>query len=170
MTARGLKPPHLLLASGNPVRMIHNISHLISKKQIGLLTAELDKNASELFSLGLGHFTFAATINDAEWRQKISRLYYAAYNVRRALALKDSGAFATDSSDHKNVDQLPQRMENREAHISKLRNLRDDRNLADYSHTAVIDDLLIPPGEAFQFVVQFIEDGRTFLTTHGVAV
>jgi hypothetical protein len=105
-----------------------------------------------------------------EWRQKISRLYYAAYNVRRSVVLKSSGAFSTDSSDHKNVDQLPDVLDNRESHIVNLRNLREDRNLADYSHLATIGDLVIAPADALQFAGQFLGDCRKFLLQQSVQV
>jgi hypothetical protein len=38
---------------------------------------------------------------------KISRFYYAGYNIRRAVILQFNGSFTTDSSDHKNVNPLP---------------------------------------------------------------
>ena len=84
--------------------------------------------------------------------------------------LKHSGAFSTDSSDHKNVDQLPDGMSNRESHINNLRNLREDRNLADYSHLAVISDLVIDPEGALKFATFFVDDCRQFLHQNGLAV
>ena len=95
---KGLSPPHLLLAASNPLKMIQNLNHLLNVQEIAKLTVELDKNVAALFGLGHSHFTFACTINNNDWRQKISRLYYAAYNVRRAVVLKHSGTFSTDSS------------------------------------------------------------------------
>jgi len=168
--AKGLSPPHLLLASSNPIKMIQNLNHLLDQQELAKLTAELDRNVVALFSLGLTHFEFASTVSEKYWRQRISRLYYAVYNVRRAVALKNSGAFSTDSSDHKNVDQLPNNISNRESHINNLRNLREDRNLADYSHLAVKTDLIITPDEAGEFASQFIADCRQFLLDNGLAI
>lgn len=167
---KGLSPPHLLLASSNPMKMIQNLNHLLSKKELSKITAELDRNAVALFSLGLSHFDFASTLSNNDWRQKISRLYYAVYNIRRAVVLKHSGAFSTDSSDHKNVDQLPDGISNRESHINKLRDLREDRNLADYSHLAIAGDLVISPDDAFTFATQFIDDCRQFLIQIGLDI
>lgn len=167
---KGLSPPHLLLASGNPIKMIHNLNHLLSRKASAKLTAELDRNVVGLFDLGISHYKFAIGLTDTEWRQKISRLYYAVYNVRRAVMLKHSGVFSTDSSDHLAVDKLPDKINNHESHKIKLRDLREDRNLSDYSHQAKIIDLVIPPSDALAFSIQFIDDCRKFLQQNGVNV
>lgn len=167
---KGLSSPHLLLASSNPLKMIQNLNHLLAQNELAKLTTELDRNVVALFRLGTVHLDFASGLDDRDWRQKISRFYYAAYNVRRAVALKHSGAFTTDSSDHKNVDQLPDGVANRESHINNLRNLREDRNLADYSHLAEIGDLVISPADALTFTNQFISDCRDFLIRTGVDV
>lgn len=167
---KGLSSPHLLLAASNPLKMIQNLNHLLTGHELAKLTAELDRNVTALFMLGEGHYNFAATINNVDWRQKISRLYYAVYNVRRAVVLKHSGAFSTDSSDHKNVDQLPDSVANRQAHIVNLRDLREDRNLADYSHHAVISDLVISPNDALIFATAFLTDCRQFFLQHGLVV
>ena len=102
------------------MKMIQNLNHLLEQQELAKLTAELDRNVVALFELGQDHFSFASKLANQDWRQKTSRLYYAVYNARRAISLKHSGAFSTDSSDHKNVDQLPDSVPNRESHISKL--------------------------------------------------
>ena len=152
------------------MKMIQNLNHLLERQELAKLIAELDRNVVALFELGLAHFNFASALSIDDWRQKISRLYYAVYNVRRAVALKHSGVFSTDSSDHKNVDQLPDGMSNRESHINNLRDLREDRNLADYSHLAVMSDLVIAPDGALTFATQFIADCRQFLIQNGLTV
>lgn len=167
---KGLSPPHLLLASSNPMKMIQNLNHLLSRHASAKLTAELDRNVFGLFALGISHFEFATRLTDTDWRQKISRLYYAVYNVRRAVMLKHNGVFSTDSSDHFTVDKLPDRINNYESHKSKLRDLREDRNLSDYSHQAQMVDLVIPPNDALAFSDQFIDDCRKFLQQNGVNV
>lgn len=168
---KGFSSPHLLLASANPLKMIQNLNHLLQPAELAKLTAELDKNAKELFALGESHLAFAAPLPDAAWRQKISRLYYAVYNVRRSVVLRDSGRFSTDSTDHNNVDQLPDGINNRESHVGRLRSLREDRNLADYSHQAVITDLVVSPADALAFANSFVSDCRSFLhSKHGLIV
>lgn len=167
---KGLSSPHLLLAAANPLKLIQNLNHLLTAQELLKLTAELNANVSALFALGLDHFNFASTLTDADWRQKISRLYYGVYNVRRAVALKHSGAFSTDSTDHKNIDQLPDGLKNRESNLNNLRSLREDRNLADYSHSAVIANLVITPDQALIFATQFIADCRDFLNQNGLTI
>ena len=168
---KGFSTPHLLLAATNPLKMIQNLNHLLQPVELAKLTTELDKNAKELFALGESHLTFAAPLPDTAWRQKISRLYYAVYNFRRSVVLRDSGRFSTDSSDHNNVEQLPDGVENRESHVLKLRSLREDRNLADYSHQAVITDLVISPTDALAFANTFHSNCRSFLLSkHGLTV
>lgn len=167
---KGLITPHLLLASSNPVKMIRNLNHLLAQAELDKLTAELDRNVRLLFELGLTHYNFASSLNDADWRQKVSRLYYGAYNVRRSISLKYNGTFSTDNSDHKNVDQLPDTLNNKEAHSVNLRNFREDRNLCDYSHQAVMPDLVQAPADWQAFAQAFIADSRVYLAQQGVIV
>jgi uncharacterized protein (UPF0332 family) len=165
---RGLSPPNILLAATNPLQMIQNLKHLLEEEEIAKLTADIDRNVTLLFTLGRDHITFAIGIENKHWRQKISRLYYAVYNFRRALMLKHSGHFSTDSSDHKSVNELPNQIDNRESHIVSLKNLREDRNLSDYSHLAKQADLVISPDDALTFAKQFEVDCRKYLTDRGV--
>jgi hypothetical protein len=86
-------------------------------------------------------FSFAARQNNRWWRQKISRLYYGAYNVSRAVRLCVSGEFSDDSTDHKRIGDLPADFPNQALYKNRLNSLRDDRNLCDYDHTARAADL-----------------------------
>lgn len=168
---KGLNSPHLFLASGNTLKMIQNLNHILTAREIAKISAELDANIVALFALGLEHFYFASSLdNNTEWRQKISRLYYAVYNFRRAIVLKFNGVYSTDSSDHKNIEQLPNSMPNRESHINNLRNLREDRNLADYSHLGTKLDLVIAPDEALVFATQFLEDCKAYFLANGIVI
>lgn len=163
----GIREPHLLLA-GNPYRTIRNLGGIIDSQAITAITKELEKNVINLFQLGESHYIFSSSINRSEWRQKVSRLYYAAYNVKRSVPLMHDGNFSTDSSDHKNIDYLPDSFKDIATYKVKLKNLRDDRNLADYSHLAVESDLLIPTNDAHELVTNFINDSRDFLKSKGV--
>lgn len=167
---KGLSSPHLLLASSNPLKLIQNLNHLLTGPELAKLTAELDRNATALFALGKNHYDFATPLTNADWRQKISRLYYAVYNVRRAVVLKHSGGFSTDSSDHNNISALPDGLSNRESHINNLRSLREDRNLADYSHSSVLANLVIAPPDAQAFATQFLTDCRQYLIQNGLVL
>jgi hypothetical protein len=168
--AKGLNSPHILLASNNPLQMIHNLQHLLEAAEIAKLTADIDRNVALLFSLGREHFSFAANLESRFWRQKISRLYYAVYNYRRAVMLKYSGHFSTESSDHNTINDLPKDIENRDFNIVALKNLREDRNLSDYSHLAKQGDLVTKPDDALAFAKQFELDCRKYLLDRGVTL
>jgi len=143
--------------------MIQNLNHLLDQQELAKLMREVDRNVTLLFRLGQSHFDFASGLEIEHWRQKISRLYYAAYNSRRAVTLKFNGSFSTDVSDHKNVDILPDELLNREMYAAKLRDLREDRNLADYNHQATLADLIISPVEATELCSGFLIDCKAFL-------
>jgi len=97
---KGLSEPHVLLASSNPYKLIRNLSSILAPAEIDKIRTEIDSNVIALFELGMLHHKFAMSLAIREWRQNISRLYYAAYNVKRAISLKCDGTFSTDSSDH----------------------------------------------------------------------
>lgn len=167
---KGLNTPHILLASSNPSKMLTNLAHILNEAELKKLRAEVDNNVIALFRLGYEHFIFARALPDKNWRQKVSRCYYGAYNVRRAVALNHNGSFSTDSSDHKNVDQIPAEVSNSESHKIGLRDLREDRNLADYSHMATQSDLVKTVLQITEFTEQFVADCKTHLETKGITI
>ena len=169
MTSK-LKEPHVLLASANLLRMQKNLAPHISLRSLKSIQKAFDDNVKQLYNLGKEHFEFAEKIADFHWRQKISRLYYAAYNVRRAIVLKNDGSFNMDISDHQKIDQLPADFPNQNTYSNKLKALRDDRNLSDYGHTASPLDLLNSPDDAKQLVADFIGDAKAFLKRKGLRV
>ena len=122
-----------------------------------------------LFVLGEEHYRFAVQIPGKHWRQKISRFYYGAYNVRRAVRLRYDGGYSTDLSDHKKPD-LPDKFPDKNTYEVQIKTLRDDRNLADYDHTADEADLVIALSDAERLVDDFIKDARDFLAAQGVKV
>ena len=170
MAHKGLSEPHVLLASSNPQRLIKNLAGVLAKAQLKKIDVAVCDEARLLFELGNTHYEFAKTIDATEWRQKISRLYYAAYNVKRAVALRNDGSFSTENKDHATVDALPTTLNNHATYSGKLRNLREDRNLADYSHLAKESDLLISVGDAEELVTDFVKDAKEFLVSKGVTV
>lgn len=167
---KGLKEPHLFNASSNPVKLINNLSGILTIAELDKLRREIDSNVIELFGLGLSHFQFACAIDKAHWRQRISRLYYGAYNVRRAIALKHNGSFSTDSSDHSKVDSIPDSVNDVAIYKSRLVNLREDRNLSDYNHLATEADLISSPDDYQTLVSNFISDAKAYLATQGIQI
>src|SRR5689334_1793551 len=104
---KGLTEPHVLLASSNLNKLIRNLAGIITAAELRKIQDAVDGEAAALFKLGLDHYSFASGLDKAHWRQRVSRLYYAAYNVKRSVQLSDNGTYSTESSDHQKVDQLP---------------------------------------------------------------
>jgi hypothetical protein len=165
-----LKEPHLLLAAANIMRMLRNIAPHISTRSQKSIQRAFNGNVKQLFELGEEHFRFAEKLSNADWRQKISRLYYAAYNVRRAVMLCSEGLFSTDSSDHQKINELPSHFPNASTYGNRLKFLRDDRNISDYGHTASLADLISTPDDAKQLVTDFIIEAKAFLKNRGLHI
>lgn len=135
---------------------------------IAAIEAAIFRNVVQLYGLGRNHYHFARRQNNRAWRQKISRFYYGAYNVSRALRLCDKGEFSTDSSDHKKIGDVPDALPGRAAYENQLSALRDDRNLCDYDHTGDIASLVLGLATSEQLVGNFLRDARVFLISRGV--
>lgn len=167
---KGLTEPHVLLAAGNLNKLIRNLAGIISDVEIEKIQSAVNNEVAALFQLGLTHYDFAISLDKVQWRQRVSRLYYAAYNVKRAVQLCDNGVYSTDSSDHQKIDQLPDSLPNAATYRVKLKNMRDDRNLADYSHLGKEADLLIKPEDMQRAVADFIADSKSYLRARSVAL
>lgn len=165
---KGLREPHVLLASGNPQRLLRNLAHILTADELQKINIAILAEGQALYALGQSHFIFAMSLPLGEWRQNISRLYYAAYNVKRAISLMNDGGFSTESGDHQKIDILPDTIENKEIYKARLKTLRDDRNLCDYSHIATENDLLITVADARALVTTFMSDAKKFLLDKGV--
>lgn len=165
-----MKTPHLLLAAGNVRRLKTNLVHIVDAAAIGAIEADICANCAQLYVLGRSHYRFAKKQSSKDWRQKISRLYYGAYNVSRAVRLCVNGEFSTEVGDHKKIDVVPDDFPNKNTYANRLKVLRDDRNLCDYDHTAVLGDLVLVPADALDLVTEFLRDARTYLAQHGVQI
>lgn len=164
---KNLISPHVLLI-GNPYSAINNLQGVLAEAELEKIRAAVKKEVRLLYFLGQDHFQFAKSISHTVWRQKVSRLYYAAYNTRRAVQLQDSGKYSTDVSDHKEIENLPQNLNQRTIHGSMLKQLRDDRNLADYSHLGKAEDLFAPTQELEEMVENFLSDCKNYLIAAGI--
>lgn len=161
---------HILNASSNVRKMLENIRHLLTRTAITSIENEINQNGVQLFRLGENHFRFASHITNRYWRQKVSRLYYAIFNIRRAVLLVRDGVYNTDLTDHKNVGELPDDFPNRETYTRRFSDIRQDRNLADYSHLAARSDLAVPLQETEQLAREFVNDARRYLRARGVGI
>lgn len=165
-----MKTPHLLRASGNVRMMKENLVNVISRNALSAIQAEINRNVVQLFTLGQSHYNFAVRQNNRTWRQKVSRLYYAAYNVSRAVRLCEHGEFSTEVADHKKVESLPDGFPNKNSYANRLGILRDDRNTCDYDHTSSIGGLITTVPDAIALVTEFLRDARTYLRGKGITV
>jgi hypothetical protein len=163
-----MKSPHLLRAGANVRKVKDNLVNVVDATAISAIEAEICTNVAQLYALGRGHYYFAVRQNNRSWRQKISRLYYAAYNVSRAVRLCVNGEYSIDSSDHKRIEVLPDDFPNRNRYANRLGVLRDDRNLCDYDHTAKLTDLVVNVSDAAELVQQFLKDAHRYLKQRGV--
>jgi hypothetical protein len=163
-----LKEPSILLAGSNCQKLIRNVAYVLDEAALRLLRNEIDRNVVALFRLGEEHMGFAQTISAKLWRQRVSRSYYAALNLKRSVTLNHSGEFSTDVSDHKNIGDLPPGFPNANTYSTRLTNLRDDRNIADYSHLSTESDLIISSADAQALVAAFCGHAREYLQGRGI--
>lgn len=165
-----MKSPHLLLAAGNLNRLKANLVNVVDANAMSAIEAEIHSNTSKLYLLGKSQYMFAIKQNKNAWRQKISRLYYGAYNVSRSIRLCVSGEYSTDSSDHKKIGSLPDDFPTYSRYGNRLSVLREDRNLCDYDHTVRCADLSIGIADLIELVEVFLKDARTYLGQRGVQI
>ena len=166
--SKNIKAPHLLRAGANVRKLKENLVNVVDSAAILAIEAEICNNVAQLYSLGKGHYDFAVRQPNRHWRQKVSRLYYAAFNVSRAVRLCVLGEYSTDSSDHKKVETLPEDFPNKHTYTNRLGVLRDDRNLCDYGHTVKLGDLVVGLDDANELVTKFLNDANNYLKQRGV--
>jgi hypothetical protein len=163
-----VQSPHILKAAPNLRRLESNLSRILDHSGREAIANEVCRNTRGLLGLSREHYDFAASVSRTNWRQKISRLYYASYHARRAVHLFVVGDYTTDSSDHKNVGGFPSDFPNRDTYKTRLADLRSDRNLADYDHEATGDDLIHSVEEATLLVLGLIDNAQIYLESKGL--
>ena len=165
-----MKEPHLLLLNKNVVELRKQLAGVLSAKSARAFDAEIIGNVVQLFRLGEEHYRFASSIHGSHWRQIVSRSYYAAYNVSKAIRLTVSGHYSQEVKDHEKVGSLPDDFPNRNTYANKLGLLRDDRNLCDYDHTVTPADLSSTVADTLKLVGDLVIDARKYLKTRKVRV
>jgi hypothetical protein len=165
-----MKEPHILLLNKNVAELRKQLVGILSARSVRALDAEIKVNVIQLFKLGDEHYRFASTLHNLHWRQIISRSYYAAYNISKAVRLMVNGSYSKETKDHENVGQLPDDFPNKNTYANRLRILRDDRNLCDYDHTATEGDLAFPVADYLKLVDDFIIDTRKYLKSRRIKV
>ena len=127
-----MNSPHLLLAGSNSRRIQQNLSGILDQESIDTIENEIKKNCVQLFELGMKHYHFARRQSNRQWRQTVSRLYFASYCISRAIRLGIKGDYSQETKDHAKIGDLPDDFPNQSTYSNRLGVLRDDRNLADY--------------------------------------
>jgi len=164
-----VKSPHLLNL-GNPRKVKYELSSILDKSALETIENEIARNAISLFSVGLGHYRFAMKQTAPNWRQKVSRLYYSAYSVSRAVRLFTSGEYSTDVGDHQRFDKLPDDFPSKARFANQLAVLREDRNTCDYDHKCHARDLVLGTRNAALLVKDFLEKAENYLKNKGLKV
>jgi hypothetical protein len=158
-----MRTPHILLLKKNVLEVRRELAGIFSKRCALLFDAEVKANVLQLFSLGENHYQFAKSLQTTHWRQVVSRAYYGAYGVSRAVRLAVDGQYSQEAKDHARVGQLPEDFPKKNTYANRLRLLRDDRNLCDYDHTAVETDLGMSSTDALALVREFVQHARSYL-------
>ena len=164
------KSPHLLLAASNVRKLHNNLTAVLEQTALDAIEAEIQANTRQLYSLGRSHLLFANRQHNRDWRQKISRFYYAAYNVSRAIRLSINGEYSTEVADHKKIEVLPDDFPDKNTYANRLGVLREDRNLCDYDHAASRGDLVSSVEESSELVQSFLRDAKKYLRGRGVTL
>lgn len=157
-----MRSPHLLNL-GNARKVKENLSGVLDTAALDRLEAEIVANAIALFNLGRYHHIFALRQSPRHWRQRVSRLYYAAYNVSRSVRLFVAGEYSTEIKDHQKYENLPDDFPSKARYVNQLGILREDRNTCDYDHLSRASDLALGSTEATKLVNDFINDARIYL-------
>ena len=163
-----MKSPNILIASSNARKLIENIRHLIDANAIAELEKAVGEEAKALYDLGIEHYNVAIKLKPIEWRNIVSRLYYCSYNLGRSLRLVETGVYATDLKDHKNIGVLPASLSNSARYINVLESFKEDRNSCDYDHRVVETDLFQNSAFYKVFTSDFIQDTKIYLTNKGI--
>lgn len=136
---------------------------VLNKGSAAAFDAEVRTNVVQLFGLGEQHLEFAKAIPVIQWRQVVSRSYYGAYSVSKAVRLAVRGQYSRDVKDHEKVGELPDDFPDTSTYANRLRLLRDDRNLCDYDHTVVEGDLGSRGADTLTLVANFALHARGYL-------
>ena len=162
-----MRSPHLLNL-GNARKVKQNLSGLLDAAALARIETEIEGNAAALFALANRHYRFADRQSAPNWRQRVSRLYYAAYNAARAVRLYVAGDYSTDVKDHQRFDKLPDDFPSRARYVNQLAVLREDRNTCDYDHISTASDLVLGSGGSTALVADLLRDVRDYLRAKGM--
>ena len=137
--AKQSSKPHILAASSNVRRMKTQLAGVLSGTALDAIEAAITENVVALYRLGKSHYFFGKR----QPKRAVSRMYYGAHNWRRAVSLAHDGSYSKETADHKTG--LPDNFPHKARFDARIRDLREDRNLADYDHIRSLPDLIYSP-------------------------
>jgi hypothetical protein len=158
------------LRIGNHRKICGVYSTILLPDELAKIEAEVSKQTRLMYELGLVHYDFTKNLPKKQWRQRVSRLYYAAYNGSKAVRFFHDGNHSTDSKDHSKVGALPDNFPDRAKYENQLQSLREDRNSSDYDHLAKIDDLIFSPKYYSDLVIDFLRHAHEHLVARGLTL
>lgn len=162
-----MKKSHILNL-GNPRKVKDNLIDVLDEAALEKIETEIRQNVLGLYNLGYQHYSFANKQSPAHWRQRVSRLYYAAYNISRSLRLFVKGIYSQDVKDHQKFNELPDDFPSKDRYVNQLEILREDRNMCDYDHTSRAGDLVLGTSIATSLVKDFLNTAKSYLIDKGV--
>lgn len=155
------------LDAGNHHKISRLYSVILDPPELLKIEDEGKSHTKMIYELGINHYNFAIKIAKRQWRQRISRLYYASYNVSKSVRFDWDGVFSKDPKDHSKIGELPDIFPNRATYGNELKNLREDRNSSDYDHLTKAGDLLKTPNDYQLLVLSFLRDAHDHLSQRG---
>lgn len=164
----GAKLERDFLKAGNPRKIAALYSAILSAETVANIENELSEHALALFSLALDHYNFAERQRASEWRQRVSRYYYACYSASKALRFFVDGNLSAEVTDHKRIGELPDDFQDRERFKLNLETMRTDRNTSDYDHIAVVGDLLSTPSDVANTTKEFLIAVKVYCQNRGL--
>ncbi len=158
------------LRAGNPNKISLAYSGVLDAAGLQSIKDEAKRHSAAMYKLGVIHYRFAISLSNPHWRQKVSRLYYAGYNVSKGVRFHSDGNHSTDVKDHSKVGSLPENFPNKATYENELRSLRDDRNSCDYDHMISASELINSASHYKDLVTRFLRDSHDYLTERGVTL
>jgi len=157
-----------ILQIGNLRKIKEGLKDLLGEEGCEKIETGIKNECQGLYSLALNHYRFANGLSRHQWRQKVSRYYYAAYMGSRTIRLYVHGDYSIDVKDHSKIGQIPSKFPKQSEFSNKLDLLREDRNTCDYDHNARASELNLTTSEAYDLVTEFLVQAQGFLQERGL--
>lgn len=151
----------------NPRKIVSALTGIVDQSAIDSIELEIRRHSQMMFDLSLKHFRVAERLGTPDWRQKVSRAYYASYNCSKMLRYFVDGYHSKEVSDHKKIGDIPSDFPGRSIFFNRLQIMREDRNLCDYDHDARATDLSIGVSDSIELSRSFIRSSKQYVGGRG---